>query len=188
MSPQRLRRRVLRLRIHWPTLLVLAGVWIVLWGDLSWANVVGGLAVSALAVVLFPLPAVAADTTLRPWPFLRLLGHFAVDVFAASFQVAWLAFRPGPAPRAGIVGVRLRNPDDVVLTVTAAITSLVPGSVVVEAQRRSGMLFLHVLDLEGSGGPDGVRERTLALEERVLRAFAGRRLLERVELGAGREG
>ncbi len=177
MSPERWQRRLRRLTTHWPTLLVLAGVWVMLWGDLSWANVIGGLLVAAVAVVLFPLPAVATHGTVRPVPFLRLAGYFVVEVFVASFQVAWLALRPGPSPRSGVVAVRLRNPDDIVLTVTAEISSLVPGSVVIEAQRRSGMLFLHVLDLEGSGGAERVRERTLDLEERVLRALGGKTLL-----------
>jgi multicomponent Na+:H+ antiporter subunit E len=175
------RRRLRRVVIHWPTLVVLAGVWMVLWGDLSWANVLAGLAVAGLAVVLFPLPPVAEQATLRPWPFVKLAAFFAVELWVASVQVVWIVVRPGPPPRGGIVGVRLRNPDDIVLTVTAEITSLVPGSIVIEAQRRSGMLFLHVLDLEGSGGAEAVRRKTLELEERVLRAFARQSTLARAE-------
>lgn len=187
MSPERVRRRLRRLAIHWPTILVLAGVWVVLWGDLSWANVLGGLTVAATAVVLFPLPPVVAHAALRPWPFLKLAAYFVVEVFVASFQVAWIALRPGPVPRGGVVGVRLRNPGDIVLTVTAEITSLVPGAVVIEVQRRSGMLFMHVLDLEGAGGAEAVRKRTLELEERVLRAFADSTVLGRADLSR-REG
>ncbi len=187
MSPKRVGRRLRRLVVHWPTILVLAGMWVVLWGDLSWANVLGGLTVAGFAVVLFPLPRVVAHSTLRPWPLLKLAAYFVVEVFVASFQVAWIALRPGPVPRGGVVGVRLLNPDDVVLTVTAVITSLVPGSVVIEARRRSGMLFMHVLDLEGSGGAEAVRRHTLELEERVLRAFAAGPVPGRAD-GARKEG
>jgi multicomponent Na+:H+ antiporter subunit E len=185
VSPERVRRRLRRLVIHWPTMLVLAGAWVLLWGDLSWANVLGGLTVAGFAVALFRLPPVVAHATLRPWPFLKLAAFFVVEVFVASFQVAWIALRPGPAPRGGVVGVRLRNPDDIVLTVTAEIVSLVPGSVVIEAQRRSGMLFLHVLDLEGSGGAEAVRRQTLELEERVLHAFADATILGRPDAARG---
>jgi multicomponent Na+:H+ antiporter subunit E len=183
----RLRRRVRRVATQWPTLLLLAALWVVLWGDLSWANVLGGLAVAAVVVVLFPLPHVAAHAKLRPVRFARLVGRFVADVFVASFQVAALALRTGPAPRGGVVGVRLRNPDDVFLTVVAEITSLVPGSIVVEARRRTGMLYLHVLDLRAAGGPDGVRARTLALEERVLRALANDTVLRRTGLTDGED-
>jgi multicomponent Na+:H+ antiporter subunit E len=179
-------RRVRPLTEHWRALLLLAAVWVLLWGDLSWANVLGGIAVGAVVVVLFPLPRIATRGTLRIGPFLALAGRFVVEVFTASFQVAWLALRPGPQPRGGVVGVRLRNPNDVFLTVTAEITSLVPGSVVVEAHRRTGMLYMHVLDLEASGGPEGVRESTLDLEARVLRAFATDAVLHRLGLDGPR--
>jgi len=189
MAPQSQRhpRRPRRsLAAHWRALLVLATVWVFLWGDLSWANVLGGLAIGAVVVTVFPLPRIATRGTVRIGPFLSLLAHFVGEVFTASFQVAWLALRPGPQPRGGVVGVRLRNPNDVFLTITAEITSLVPGSVVVEAHRRTGMLYMHVLDLEGSGGPEGVREATLDLEARVLRAFATDAVLDRLGLdGSG---
>lgn len=50
--------------------------------------------------------------------------------------------------------------------------SLVPGSLVVEAHRLTGMLYLHVLDLDRSGGVEAVRADVLAQEERLLRALA----------------
>lgn len=175
-------RRTRNLAAHWRALIVLATVWVLLWGDLSWANVVGGIAVGVVVIVLFPLPRITTRGTLRIGPFLALAGRFIVEVFTASFQVAWLALRPGPQPRGGVVGVKLRNPNDVFLTVTAEITSLVPGSVVVEAHRRTGMLYMHVLDLEASGGPEGVRTATLNLEARVLRAFATDAVLLRLGL------
>jgi multicomponent Na+:H+ antiporter subunit E len=55
---------------------------------------------------------------------------------------------------------------------TAELCSLVPGSLVVEAHRLTGMLYLHVLDVEQSGGVERARQTVLDQEERVLRAFA----------------
>lgn len=166
------RRRARRLRAQWTTIVVLTVIWVLLWGDLSWANLVAGAVLGAVVVTVLPLPSVQTHGRLRPWPFLVLAGRFLVDLFAASFHVAWLALRPGRPPRSGIVGVCLASSSEVFLTITAEMTSLVPGSVVVEAHRSTRMLYLHVLDLAGAGGPDGVRETTLALEARVLRAFA----------------
>ena len=187
MSPSRGRRlaiRAWRLASQWPGLLVLTTLWIMLWGDLSWANVLGGLALAVLVVTVFPLPPIATHGTLRPRPFLALASWFVADLVVASFEVAWMALRPAPPPRGGVVGVRLHNLNDVFLTMTAELVSLVPGSVVVDAQRRTGMLYLHVLDLAGSGGTEGVRAKTLALEARVLRAFATDEELARLELGS----
>jgi multicomponent Na+:H+ antiporter subunit E len=64
------------------------------------------------------------------------------------------------------------------MTITAELSSLVPGSLVIEAHRLTGMLYLHVLDLDAAGGADKVRQDTLDLEARVLRAFASNEELQ----------
>lgn len=187
-SPHRAPRRrgtwrVRSLRTQWPALVLLAGVWVLLWGDLSWANVLAGLALAALVVVVFPLPPVEAHTRFRLVPFGALAGRFVTDLVVASFQVAWTAVRRGPAPQGAVVEVQLRNPADVFLTLTAVLSSLVPGSLVIETRRRTGMVFLHVLDIDGSGGASGVRRDILRLEERVLRALASDDVLDRCGVG-----
>ncbi|MFC6448525.1 Na+/H+ antiporter subunit E [Cellulomonas gelida] len=53
----------------------------------------------------------------------------------------------------------------------AELCSLVPGSLVVEAHRLTGRLYLHVLDVEAAGGIEAARQAVLDQEERVLRAF-----------------
>lgn len=170
---------------QWPALVFLTAVWMLLWGDLSWANVVGGLTLAVVVLLVFPLPSVAARGTVRPLPFLALVARFGRDLVVASFQVAFLALRPGYRPSGAIVQVRLRNPDDLFLTATAVLSTLVPGTLVIEARRRAGLVFLHVLDIERSGGPETVRADILALEERVLRAFAPDDVLARCGLRDG---
>lgn len=157
---------------QWRTLLALTAIWVLLWGDLSWANVVAGFVIAVTLVAVLRLPVVSTHGTVRPWPLLVLAWRFAADLVVASFQVALQALRVGWEPRGAVVGVRLRNPSDAYLTITAELSSLVPGSVVVEAHRLTGMLYLHVLDLESAGGAEQVRRHTLDLEARVLRAFA----------------
>jgi multicomponent Na+:H+ antiporter subunit E len=161
-----------RATTQWRTVLWLTIVWVMLWGDLSWGNVLAGVLVGTAVITFFPLPSIAARGRFRPWPFLVLVGRFVADLVVASFQVSMLALNPRHTPRGAVVGVRLRNPSDVYLTLTAELSSLVPGSIVVEAHRLTGMLYLHVLDLDAAGGADKVRSDTLALEARVLRAFA----------------
>jgi len=180
LHPRRRSARSLRgLAAQWPAIAFLTVIWLLLWGDLSWANVIAGVLLAALILVMFPLPRVVVQTRFRLGPFLALAARFVTDLVVASFQVAWTALRPGHVPRGAVVAVRLRNPDDVFLTVTAVLSTLVPGSLVVEAQRRTGLVHLHVLDIDASGGVDGVRRDILRLEERVLRAFASDDVLER---------
>jgi multicomponent Na+:H+ antiporter subunit E len=161
-----------RITTQWRTVAWLTLVWVALWGDLSWGNVVVGALLGCAVLVLLPLPSVAARGTTRPWPLLVLLGRFVADLFTASFQVAALALDPRRTPRGAVVGVRLRNPSDIYMTLTSELTSLVPGTLVVEAHRLTGMLYLHVLDVDQAGGAEQVRADTLALEARVLHAFA----------------
>ncbi|MFC8599784.1 Na+/H+ antiporter subunit E [Isoptericola sp. NPDC057191] len=187
MSPYPRRRPAELLRglgSQWHALTLLTVIWVLLWGDLSWANVIAGALIAAVVVTLFPLPDVTMHGTVRPWPAAVLVGRFVSDLFLASFEVAWTAVRPGPTPQGAIVAVRLRNPEDAYLTITAVMSSLVPGSLVVEARRSTGVVYLHVLDIQGAGGPEAVRRDTLALEERVLRAFASRSLLARCGLAS----
>lgn len=174
-----LARTLRRLAEQWPALVGLTVVWVLLWGDLSWANLIAGVLLGAVVVAVFPLPPIRTEAGFRLVPFCVLVGRFVADLVVASFQVAWMALRPGRVPQGGLVRVELRNPDDIFLALTAVLATLVPGTLVVESRRRTGLVFVHVLDAEGSGGADGVRRSILELEERVLRAFAAADVLER---------
>lgn len=170
------RRR--RARLQWASIATLTIVWILLWGDVSVANLLGGLVVGVLVTTLLPLPPIDFHGRLRPASIVYLLGRFLVDLVVASVHVAALALDFRHTPRGAVVGVQLRNHSDLYLTITAELSTLTPGSLVVEAHRLTGMLYLHVLDLEGAGGAEKVRADALALEERVLRAFASAEELE----------
>lgn len=165
-------RRRRRLAAQWPAAIALAIVWVLLWGDLSWANVLGGLALGLLVTLVLPLPAIGYHGTARPLGLLHLAARFGYDLVVASFQVSMQAFRFGHQPRGAVVGVRLRSSSDLYLTLVAELSSLVPGSLVIEAHRLTGMLYLHVLDIDSYGGVERVRTDVLALERRVLRALA----------------
>lgn len=152
----------------------LAVVWVALWGDLSVTNVVGGLVVAVLVCLVFPLPRLGMQLRVRPvrlaWLVLRFLG----DVVVASAQVTWTTLQLRRQPRNAVIEVDLRTDSDFVLTVVAEMTSLVPGSLVVEARRSTHTLFLHVLDARDQAGVDRMRRQVLALERRVVLAFGAR--------------
>ncbi len=183
MNPHARRRALVT---QWPTILWLTAVWTFLWGEITWANVLGGLAVGIVVTLVFPLPAMGLPIRIRPWHLLRLAGFFLGSLVVASFQVAWQALSPRTQVHGAVVGVRLRNPADLYLTVTAELSTLVPGTLVVEAQRITGMIYLHVLDLAASGGEEKVRQDVLDLEEHVLHALASDEELERAGLDVPR--
>lgn len=168
ITPHRHRRFVLHpVLIAWLTV-----VWVMLWSDLSVGNVLGGILVSIVVTIVLPLNPVPLEAVLRPRAAAILVGQLAVDIVKASFQVVVVALRPGRVPYGAVVRVRLRSHSDVVLTMAAEISSLVPGSIVIEARRLTGTLYVHLLDVEMSGGIDAAVESVLALERRILYAIA----------------
>lgn len=158
--------------LQWPVLLSLTAVWVLLWGDLSAANVVSGLAVSVFVVVVFPLPPIVFDGRIHLVGMLKLLGHFAVDLVIASGQVASHVLRLGRQPASAVIQVDLRSRSDLYLTLTAELLSLVPGSLVVEARRSTSTLFLHVLGVRDDSDVELARRRALEQERRVMYALA----------------
>lgn len=170
MSPGRAAPRG---RLHqWGTVAWLAAVWVLLWGDVSWANVLAGLLIGVVVSVGFRMAPIDFRGRVRPWRVAVLLGRFLMDLVRASVEVSAIALRLGYTPRGAVIGVQLRSHSDLYLTLTAELVSLVPGSLVVEANRLTGRLYLHVLDLAHSGGVEAVRAGVLAQEARVLLALA----------------
>ncbi|MEZ0493376.1 Na+/H+ antiporter subunit E [Kineococcus sp. TBRC 1896] len=167
----------LRGRVSLPVLVWLVVLWLLLWGDLSWANVLSGTLVGLLVTVVLPLPPVPSRLRVRPVRVLLLLGRFLVDLFAASAQVAWLAVRPGPQPRSSVVRIPLHSGSDLVVTMTAELVSLVPGSVVVEIGAPSalggqGSIYIHALGVDSAQGRERTRRTVLLTERRIMRTVA----------------
>jgi multicomponent Na+:H+ antiporter subunit E len=155
-----------------PVLLWLTFVWVALWGDLSTANVLGGLAVAVAVCLVFPLPPLRMGLHVHPLWLGWLVLRFLADVVAASAQVAWVTVQLHRQPRNAVIEVDLKTRSDFVLTVVAEMVSLVPGSLVVEARRSTHTLFLHVLDAQDLAGAERMRSQVFALERRVVRALA----------------
>ena len=60
--------------------------------------------------------------------------------------------------------------------------SLVPGSLIVEADRQDDILYLHALGTETPEDVEQVRAGVLAVEERIVRAIGSRDDVRRVNL------
>ncbi|WP_250031078.1 Na+/H+ antiporter subunit E [Paractinoplanes maris] len=158
-------------------------IWVLLWGSFTPLTVAGGLVIAVVVLIVFPLPAVTYAGRIHPLGVLRFAGRFLTDMVVASVQVAVLAFRFGHVPRSAIVAVALRAPSDLGLTLTAEALSLVPGSLIVDADRRRGVLYVHVLGISSADEADRFKQGVLDLERRIIRAFgspAERRILEEV--------
>lgn len=157
---------------RWPMAIWMIIVWVLLWGDLTVANIFTGVAVSLVLLRVMPMPKVGFEGRVSVIGVLVLLGRLLVDIVAASAQVAYQALRLGRQPRGAVIRVKLASSSDLILTLTAELTVIVPGSIVVEAHRLTGMLYVHLLDAHAPGAVEKARSTVLAQEKRVMYALA----------------
>lgn len=172
------RRDRIRNRIAAFVLLIL--VWNLLWDRITLTTLLSGVVVATVVLMLFPLPPVTFAGRIRPLGVLRFLLRFFRDLVVASVQIAWLAFRIGRVPRSAIIAVRLRVHSDLNLTLVAEAISLVPGSLIVEADRATGTLYVHVLGVADRQAVERFRRNALAVEARLIRAIGSAHELRQV--------
>ena len=122
-------------------------VWILLWGTVSAANIVSGLAIALVITVLLPLPAVPVEGRVHPVSLLRLIALVAYELLLSSLQVAWLAIKPGPPPLSAVLRAHLAIKSDLVLALAVNIITLTPGSIVLEIDQVRRMIYAHVIDV-----------------------------------------
>lgn len=155
--------------------------WCLLWRDFSVANLLSGVALGLLVQLAFPLPPLVLPGRIRPLSVLVFFARFTADMLRASLEVSWQVLRWWRPPRSAVLEVDLDSDSDLVLTFVALVTSLVPGSVVVEARRSTHTLFVHVLDVVDDAGVEDARDHVLAVERRVVRALGADRPHRRPE-------
>ncbi|WP_341728655.1 Na+/H+ antiporter subunit E [Brooklawnia sp.] len=161
-----------RKRVSPVSVALLTLMWVLLWGDLSWGNVTAGLVLAIMILLLAPVPrGPRRRLTVRPIALLRLVVVFTKDIVVAAAQISWVIIT-GRKPREAIIRVQTRAHSDGFLAATAGFTALVPGSIVIDAHRMTGTLYIHVFDVEDPEALDEAHDRVLDQEERILRALA----------------
>lgn len=143
--------------------LLLTAMWIVLWSDISIANVLSGLLV-AVAIVAALGSGRPGRVVVRPVAVARFVLHFFVQLAVSTLVVARTVLTPRHRIRSGIIAVPLHGCSDAVATLIADAISLTPGTLTVEVRREPLTLYVHALD---------VRDITvLQREVRVLEMLA----------------
>lgn len=137
--------RHLALRIWLLCFLML--VWVLLWGDASPGNVVSGFVIAIVITVLLPLPSVPVEGKLHPLSLLKLVLLVTYYLVLSSFQVAWMAIRPGPPPLVAVLRAHLAVKSDLVLALAVNIFNLIPGSIVLEIDQSRRILYIHLIDV-----------------------------------------
>lgn len=172
-----MKRHFRKTRIYAYSLMVswLTVVWILLWGQLTWANVIVGMFLGIVVTMVFPLPGMDFNGRFRPWHFVNLVAHLAFDLVVTSFQVVKQAISPGPRIESVVIRVPLHTHNELLMTAIAVYITLTPGSVIVEAQHSTGDLYVHVLGITTPEEIEHAKERVFDLEYRIVSAFGSKR-------------
>lgn len=106
---------------------------------------------------LFEKPAAPAPSWLkRTLVFVPFMGAVAVDTTRGTWQVMLIALHLRPLKRTGIIAVPIgeRTPGGV--AVTALVTTLSPGAVLIDVDWQRQVMLFHVID---ASDPEDVREK-----------------------------
>jgi multicomponent Na+:H+ antiporter subunit E len=142
-------------------------VWILLWGTVSAANIISGLAIALVITLLLPLPVVPIEGRVHPLALLRLIGMVAWYLVLSSVQLAWLAVKPGPPTLSAVLRAHMAIKSDLVLALAVNIINLTPGTIVLEIDQVRRMIYVHVIDV-GSDRAVNRFYRQIAQIERLL--------------------
>jgi multicomponent Na+:H+ antiporter subunit E len=146
-------------------------VWMLLWGDVSAANALSGLAVALLITVLLPLPPVPVEGRLHPLSALYLAAKVAYYLVMSSVSVAWLAIRPGPPPLTAVLRIHLALKSDLVLALAVNAINLIPGAIVLEINQTRRMIYVHVIGVESDAAVARFYHQVAEVERLMIASF-----------------
>lgn len=161
-------------RLFTPSVFVMTGVWLALWGDFAPFGIISGLVVAWLIRWRFPMPPMYWPGSFHPWGGVKLVAGLIFDLVVSSWRIVKLALAPGVNLRPGIVRVDLVTDVDMYQVQVAEMISLVPGTVVVELVRSPRRLYLHVIDMDEDHDAPAIREMAVRIERNVLAAFGSK--------------
>lgn len=166
------------MRIRLPGLLIwLVVVWVLLWGELSAANVISGLLIGYSIVLgsgLGHTSTVHPDDRARisVVHLLHFIGFVAVKLVQSNLVLAWEILTPKNKINSGVIAIRLRTESAVSMAVVANVITLTPGTMTLESKGSPATLYVNVLHLHDL---EQVRKDLLYIEDLSVRAFGSRR-------------
>lgn len=164
-----------------PLFVWLVVLWSLLWGSLSWLNLVTGIIVALLVMRIFYLPPVQLSGRFNVLWAIVFIVTFIWDVVKGSIHVAWIGINPRRVPKSSVITVQLHSRSDLIMLLVSFNISLVPGSLVVEADRYRSILYVHALDTEDEAGVEHARWICHRIERRIVRVIGSPEDLRRCE-------
>jgi multicomponent Na+:H+ antiporter subunit E len=166
------------MRLRLPGLLIwLVILWIFLWGEFSWANVISGVVVGFLIVLgsgIGQTTTVHPDDRARISPFhlLKFIVYVLFKLVQSNLVLAWEIVTPRNKINSGILAIQLRTESALSMAVVANVITLTPGTMTLESKGSPATLYVNVLHLHDL---EQVRKELLYIEDLSVRAFGSRR-------------
>ena len=186
LPPGRLRRAAITVWRQLPFFLWLIALWMLLWGQFTWLAFLTGLVAAIVVTRVFRLPPVELSGRVNLWWGLVFAVEFVLAVVHGSLTVAWQVLDFRRQPGAAIIAVQLVTDDDLIMTHTAVTASLIPGSLIVDADRDRRILYLHVIGVRDDADVGRQRASVLHWEERIVRAVGSRAQLQEMRDASAR--
>jgi multicomponent Na+:H+ antiporter subunit E len=141
-----------------------------LWDQITVANFLGGLAVAAVLLAVFPLPPVDPGRRMivRPVALARLGAEIIGELFTSNVYMTQEILTPQRRLVSGVIRCPMRTSSPKVLSTVANILALSPGTMAVNATGGPPTLFVHVLV---KGDVHEMRRRVTHLEQLVVDAI-----------------
>ncbi|MEO6989780.1 MAG: Na+/H+ antiporter subunit E [Aquihabitans sp.] len=150
-------------------MILLLAIWLLLWGSLTVANVVSGIAVVLVVVAILPDARIwQRPPPMRPVATARFGLRIAVDLFKANWVVTREILTPASSINTGVVAVPVPHCSDGVLTLVANVLALTPGTMPLEVTRTPPVIYVHILHLHDL---EAVRHDVRTLSDLAIRAF-----------------
>lgn len=180
-------------RIQIPVALGMTLVWMLLFDAFhlrpeSLGVLVLGFLVSVAIMLVFPMPPIKPGFRFWPVRGVWMIVYIAWKMFVASFQVTAQVFTPGTV-HSSVISVKQRTGSDLMLVCTAIVTTVVPGSVIVEVGQTERELFVHVLGADTEEKVRKAEQDVRAFEELLVRGLGTRADIAELEeaLASGEE-
>ncbi|MGK3647595.1 Na+/H+ antiporter subunit E [Pseudarthrobacter enclensis] len=173
-------RQRISLRQELPLLVWLVIVWGALWQDFSPSNLLFGALLAIAVARLFYLPPVELSGRFNIRHAIPFALMFLFRVVVASFQILYLAVARGPKVTNAVVAVTLRSHQDLIVTATGHVISLIPGSLVVEVDRSTSTLYLHAINISSPEDVENLRNDVRAIEAGLIRIMGTKEELDAV--------
>lgn len=163
-----------------PFFLWLIALWMLLWGQSTLIAFVTGVVMAVFVTQVFRLPPVELSGRFNLWYGAIFAITFVLALVRGSLLVAWQVIDPRGQPGSSIIAIPLRTDDDLIMTHTGVAASLIPGSLVIEADRDRRVLYLHVLGATTDKQVEHQRRAILGWEARIVRAVGSHTQLETI--------